>query len=320
MPVNIFPTVAENVIGAVDAVVTYGTSCDANFLSQLLDIDVAAASDAMDMAVQIGLLTKTSASYSGSHPFSSYLVTSDETQRCAVLRILLEDYPPYALFKQRLSDTNDATRAANNVRVTFSLSRTREQIKGTLVDLGTFSKSLIQEGGGRLSIDKLEKSNASYISALLAVAQNRADAELAVVERLGEVAVRWIDRNEILNPLITGFQLLAEGGDTKAPILHVGNAIESFLAQMGTVHNVPLTTATGINAKVDALKTAGHLLKKHTFMLKYLGHVRNAADHGTDPATGRTWGITKETSVQYVHVAFATIRTIILASSNQFEL
>ena len=76
---------------------------------------------------------------------------------------------------------------------------------------------------------------------------------------------------------------------SRAPIVHAGNAVESFLSQLAAHHGVNVQNAHGINAKVDVLAKANHLLSKHKFMVKYLGHVRNAADHGVDAEIGTQW-------------------------------
>ena len=81
---------------------------------------------------------------------------------------------------------------------------------------------------------------------------------------------------------------------------------------------VNLQNATGLNAKADTLGRQGALTDKHKNMLKYLGHVRNAADHGTDPAVGHAWEISRTTAVEYVHVAMSTIAAIVAHGHQRF--
>ena len=116
---------------------------------------------------------------------------------------------------------------------------------------------------------------------------------------------------EVLSPLITAYQQLGQEGDTRSPVLYAGNAVDSLLTQLVIHHNLNLQGATGINAKVDRVAQAGHLPAKQKFMLKYLGHLRNAADHGTDTEIGSTWDISRETSIEHVHVAFSAIRSVV---------
>jgi hypothetical protein len=64
-----------------------------------------------------------------------------------------------------------------------------------------------------------------------------------------------------------------------------------------------LTGATGINAKLDKFDQARKLPKKLVHVGKYLGHIRNAADHGVDADVGAPWNIRTATGLEYVFVA-----------------
>jgi predicted XRE-type DNA-binding protein len=46
-------------------------------------------------------------------------------------------------------------------------------------------------------------------------------------------------------------------------------------------------------------------------MVKYLGHLRNAADHGVDSEIGTQWQVSAKTAVEYVHVAQSTISAMV---------
>jgi len=125
----------------------------------------------------------------------------------------------------------------------------------------------------------------------------------------------------VLENLITAYQRAAVAEqDSRAPIVHAGNAVESFLSQLATHHGVNVQNAHGINAKADALGTPNHLLSKHKFMVKYLGHVRNAADHGVDAAIGTQWDVSQNTAVEYVHVAQSVISAIVAQINNRFTV
>jgi hypothetical protein len=72
---------------------------------------------------------------------------------------------------------------------------------------------------------------------------------------------------------------------------------------------VNLVGANGISQKLDKFRPGNHLPKKIVEAAKYLGHVRNAGDHGVDndPDVGAAWSIQPVTAVLYVHVACAFI-------------
>ena len=168
----------------------------------------------------------------------------------------------------------------------------RQIIMGTFSDLGTYAQSLVSEGGGLYR--PREDNPRSYLLVLDQVIQDRETAVIAVQRRLGDVAATWISPQDVLDHLVTAYQRLAQAEmDSRAPIVHAANAVESFLAQLAAVRGVNVANAPGLNAKVEALANGHHLTTKHKFILKYLGHVRNAADHGIDAEIGHQWNVPK---------------------------
>lgn len=312
MPLEVFPTTAEHLIAATEAVLLKATGCDEDFVSQFIDVPVENARNALRMAVQLGLVEDDPiAGFRPRRPFAVYLVTASDLQKAAILRLVLEDFEPYQTFKARLDVLGLAPAAAEQVKQLFGLGRHREEIKDTLVNLGTFAQSLRSEGAGLFKVAELDTRRADFLQVIAEVVAERAAAEIAVRRRLGSEASAWVSDVEVLSPIITAFQKVPNVTDTRSPVLYAGNAVESFLSQVGVHVGVDLTGAPGINAKVDALGP-GHLKTKHRFMLKYLGHIRNAADHGTDAEIGGTWTISPETACEYVHVAISVIRAVVL--------
>jgi hypothetical protein len=108
--------------------------------------------------------------------------------------------------------------------------------------------------------------------------------------------------------------LQAGAGDGRTAVLLAGNAVESYLVALAGTLGVALGGAAGINAKLDrfahpgaGLVPANALPKKLIFMGKYLGHVRNAADHGVDTDIGAAWQIQPSTGLDFVNVACSFI-------------
>lgn len=320
MPFEIPQTTAENVIAATDAVLSKPPECDLNYIAQFIDLPVSSAEQALTIATQLGLIEKSASSrYSAKPPFAEYLVTSRDMQKAAVMRILLENYDPYKFFKSRLELSGHPNEAAQQVKVLFALNNHRDEIKETLISLGTFSQSLVTEGAGLFKPVGLTFKHASYLEVVAQIAADRSVAESHLKALLSADVYRWIDQIEIFNPLTTSFQRLADGNDARAVIVYSGNAIESFLTQLGNHFTISLSSATGINAKVDTLRA--QLTKKHQNALKFLGHYRNAADHGIDSETGASWEISKEIAAVYAHMALGVIRSIVkLIDDNQYEL
>lgn len=129
---------------------------------------------------------------------------------------------------------------------------------------------------------------------------------------IGDRAQNWIDKIETLEPLITAYQKLADSAqDSRSPILYAGNAFESFLVKLAQHYNVNLANASGINSKVDTISNSGFIKTKHKFMSKYLGHIRNACDHGLDGEIGQAWSISPKTSHEYVHITMSCIDVMV---------
>jgi len=310
MPYTVYQTTAEEIIGATDAVIQKGTGANENLIAEFLSTSLPNAQNASKMAVELGLVECDSHTnlFTPLFPFAIYLVTANQLQKAAILRIVLEEYQPYKLFKNRLKLTTSSTDASNQVKSLLSLAAHTSEINQTFISLGTFTNSISNEGAGKYL--PVQKFDYDFIKIVDTVVQSRQEAESKIRERLGEDIVQWIDTNDVFNPIVTAFQRAAEiQNDERAPVVHAGNAIESFLTQIGNHYNVNLTGANGINAKIDRI-TANHLTTKHKNICKYLGHVRNACDHGVDASIGQAWSISSETGVEYVHISLTAIRSI----------
>jgi hypothetical protein len=94
-------------------------------------------------------------------------------------------------------------------------------------------------------------------------------------------------------------------------VVAAGNAVESFLEHKAAAVGANVAGATGINAKIEKYLEVKGLPKKLGFVGKYLGHVRNAADHGVDQDVGAAWEISPETSIEYVFVACSFVRAVV---------
>lgn len=321
MPLEVFPTTAEHLIGATEAVLLKATGCNDAFVARFIDVPEENARNALQMAVQLGLVEYDPGSgYGPRRPFAVYLVTASDVQRAAILRLVLEDYEPFRLFKARLDVLGLAPAAAEQVKQLLGLPRHRDEIKDALINLGTYAQSLRSEGAGLFRVAEFDPRRADFLQIVAEVIADRAAAEVAVRRRMGPEAAGWVNEGEVLSPLVTAYQKAADRSDPRSPVLYSGNAVESFLSQVGTHFGLTLAGVPGINAKVDRLVQAGHLRTKQSFVLKYLGHVRNAADHGTDTDIGSTWDISPETASEHVHVAMSAIRSVVLSINNRYVL
>lgn len=294
------PATAEQVVAAVEAVVVNRGATDVDFVADFSELTKDQAKAALELATDLELLSRDAGQYLAASPLCRLVVSPNQMQKAAVLRVVLESYQPFVVFRERLAATALAATAAQQTKAVLDLSAHREEIKDTLVSLGTYSQALVTEGGGRYRPEGGPSENTLEI--LTRACSNAASAESRIREQLGPDAAASVSRDEVIMPLADAL-LRAKSGDPRGAVVAGGNAVESYLEALATALGVGLTGATGINAKLDKLAAAKKLPKKLVQVGKYLGHVRNAADHGADPEIGSSWNIRDSTGVEYVFVA-----------------
>jgi len=307
MPRTFFHSTAELVVQVSEAT-TVSINCTVDFIKSFCDISTDQASGALGLATDIGLIKKCQNNqYSPNSPITKLLSTPEESKKASALRVLLESYEPFIIFRDRLVATNSVDQAAQQTRAKLDLDAHREDIKHTLVSLGTYTKAIESEGGGRYKTNNSDLMN--QLKELTEACTNLHDAEVCIRTEIGDYSDN-LDRNEVLMPLSQAL-LKAKEGRGRDAVNEASIAFESFLVRLSERLNVSLTGATGINSKLDRFRTGNHLPKKVVESAKYLGHIRNAADHGVDvdPEVGAIWSITSGTGIQYIFVTCSIIKS-----------
>jgi hypothetical protein len=256
------------------------------------------------MAEDLGFVARQGPSWVNRSPLSRYVSTFGQPQRAATLRIMLESYEPFRIFRQQLVATADANRAARHTKAALGLTAHPDEIKDTLVNLGTFAEALVTSGGGHYT-----PSEQPVLNALSEVAHACADvaaAEHRIRQLLGPDAAGSVSQADVIDPLANALIKAAEP-DARGAVLRAGNAIDSFITGAAAGPAVSLVGATGINSKLQRFATGAILPPKVLSVGYYLGNVRNAADHGVDPAFGVAWTIRNATGLEFVFVACSFI-------------
>ena len=310
VPRPFFQSTAEEVIASVEAVVVNGKPTTADFVTQFIDVPLERAKNALRLAADLGFLSvNANGEYSGSGPLSQMLISPNASPKIAALRVALESYEPFVLFRTRLKATDFPAEAARQTKVVLDLNEHRDIIKDTLISLGTYSHALDTEGGGLFV-----PANDAIENRLLALAQACGDvaaAEARVRVQMGDGAADRVARNEVFLPLANAL-LKAASGDARGAVLLAGNAVESYLEALAVrVGGVNLAGAAGLNAKLERFTVANALPKKLIQVGKYLGNIRNAADHGLgDPDVNAPWTIQESTGMEFVYVACSFISSV----------
>jgi hypothetical protein len=295
---------AEAVVAAVDAVYVTNGTADVERVADFAQLTSTNAEAALALAMDLGFLTSTGSDYSPLSPLCRAFASPNQRRKAAALRIVLEAYVPFTLFRDRLIATEDATAAAKQIKILLKLDVHHDDIKDTLLSLGQYSQALVAEGGG---VYRAKEAAADDPLEALAVgcAEDTA-AERRIRLQLGAQAADQVSRDDVIVPLSNALQR-ASAKDGRGAVLAAGNAVDSYLTEFGQRANVNLAGKHGINAKAEALQQGTVLPKKLLNVSKYLGHVRNAADHGIDDDINAAWDIREHTGVEDVFVACSFI-------------
>ncbi|MCE9528681.1 MAG: hypothetical protein K8R36_21760 [Planctomycetales bacterium] len=303
MPRTFFHTTAEATVKVVEAVFAAQTATVAN-VEAFCDLSNAQASAALGLAVDLKLLQEAGGTFTVLSPLSRFFSFPRDQQKAAVLRIALESYDVFHRFRDRLVATNNASDAATQTKAILDLDLHREDVKETLISLGTYSGAISSKGSGQYAVE-----NAEITEKLEVLARGCADlaaAETWVRTRLGPTA-DVVSRNDVLLPL-AGALVKATNGDSDDAAQEAGNAFESYLAELATRMSVSLAGASGIIQKVEKFRAGNKLPKKLIESAKYIGQVRNAAGHGVDTDINASWTIQTTTAFELICVICSLIR------------
>lgn len=298
------PTTAEHVMAAVEATVANGGQATADLVADFLETSSARAGAALSLAADLGLLVLDGTVYRAISPLCRFTTVPD--QKAAVLRIVIEGYHPFAVFRERMVATTDVSLAARHTKAICRLPADRDAIKDTMISLGTFSHAFVTEGGGNYELEAGSTENT--LRKLALACTERVSAEARVRSQLGPAAEATVSRENVILPLADAL-IRAKNRDASGAVQAAGNAVESHIDATADRMRVALGTATGIMSKLSKFAAAPrHLPSKLIHLGSYLGAIRNAADHGGDPDIGGTqWQVREATALEYVYVACSFI-------------
>lgn len=314
MPYNIVFTTAEDIVGVVDAILARPNNCTKEYISDFADISSIQTDNALLMAKEFNLVKNMQDGTYYSDSFLARLIVSsrNDTHKAAIMRLILEQYEPFVMFKVRHGFTGSMDAAAKQIRSMYSMTSSYKDIRNTIINIGTYSRSLINDGA---SSYKFNQDDVNYIEILELALKFKSNDDNALVNQLGEDAFSYVDRDRVFSPLSEAYSKIQNiSSDKNSIILYVGNAFESFLQQIADDNQVSLQSKNGISAKTDALSNV--LSKKHRGMIQYVIQIRNAADHGADPdENGKVWSIADDTA-QFVPLIVANLIKDIVSYKN----
>lgn len=306
MPTAFSAATAEQVIAAVQAVCAK-PGVNADFVGDFGDMPASSAEAALRLAADLGLVTEDSGKFSPHGPLCHLTQLPDVPVRAAVLRVALESYEPFRVFRARLTTTRQTSLAAAQTKVTLDLDAHRDDISQTLISLGTFARALTSEGGGHHRPD--EEAMGSSVMRVAAACSDLSAAEQQVRLQLSPSVADKVSFDEVIQPLANALVQAHSSSDEHASsaVMNAGNAVESYLVALAGRQSINLSGASGIGSKIDRFAQAAFLPAKVQAIGRYLGQVRNAADHGIDSAIGESWAIRPHSAHEYTSIAMSFI-------------
>lgn len=315
MPRPFYQATAEQVVVVSEAVVSLGNS-DVAAIAAFTDLPSATADAALRLAADMNLLEENAGQFSIGSPLCKLLRTPQDREKAAILRVALESYEPFQVFREEHDATGNVSDAAQRTKVKLDLTCHREEVKATLLSLATYSGALTPGQGNSYSRDA--QGLTALLDELVAGSREIADATQTIRQELG-ADVGLVDHALVIQPLAAGLRHAVTGAGREA-VLQAGIAIENFLVAVAAHHGTNIAGANGVNAKMDRLVQASLYPGKLHNICKYLGHVRNAADHGADAEIGAPWDVSGQTGRNYVFVATMFIRAMLSHRQGRHDL
>ena len=264
----------------------------------------------------MNLLIENAGKFSIGSPLCKLLRTPQDREKAAILRVALESYEPFQVFREEHDATGNVSDAAQRTKVKLELTCHREEVKATLLSLATYSGALTPGQGNNYSRDA--QGLTALLDELVAGSREIADATQTIRLELG-VDIGLVDHTLVIQPLVAGLRHAVAGAGREA-VLQAGIAIENFLVAVAAHHGTSVTGANGVNAKMERLVSARLYPSKLHNVCKYLGHVRNAADHGADAEISAPWDVSGQTGRNYVFVATMFIRAMLAHRQGRHDL
>jgi len=309
---NFYHTTAEQVIAVVESICCK-VKANKKYVEKFCDLSPEQSNNALNLAVDLGLLKSVGPDYEIANTLARFLSTSSDKIKASILRIILESYEPFKIFRERLMVTNSPDQAAEQTIAYLGINAHREEVKDTLLSLGTYANSIMSLGGGKYTLTQSE--NDKLLSEIFNVCNNMVSCEQWIRNKIGKY-FDDLSRDNVIEPLANALQKFFIENNPKMVVTIAGNAYESFLVELSNIMNVDLTGATGIISKLEKFRNNNKLPSKIIESAKYIGHIRNVADHGIDQEIDATWEIQEITAITYIFAICSSMRVCLERAKN----
>jgi hypothetical protein len=313
-------TTAELLLRAAEAAHILGPAATTTAIGEFLGTPARAA-PALAGAKELSFVEEgTAGEWTGTR-WARVAASVSPQEKAVVLRMQLEDYEPYVLFRNRLVAGEEPTDAARQVCVTFGITTDELDARSFLIDCGTFSGSLTYGHAQRLLVNADESVTTDAMTLYEGVLAER-DAVIAhIAINLGPEAAGFVT-GDIFDYLVDSYLAILNGSPLDGAMFQLGKGVETFVKRLAT-RPPSLTLPSSVKTLGQVarhLKDHGRLKSKHHSLVIALTDVRNAADHTVDAEIGASWQFSRQTAIAASHLTWAFMRSFLAVEAGDFQL
>jgi len=315
-------TTAELLIRASEGVYVLGPETSTDDVSTFLGGSAAHAAPALEGARELGFVAQ---GQDSDHwipgPLARLLASVPPAEKTVLLRLQLEQYEPYAVFRDRLLAGESSADAARQTCIKFTFAIDALDAETVLVNWGTYSNGLRYAEDRKLLVTVDPDIDRTIVAVQERVVAERAAIRAHIVARLGVDAAAFAT-GEIIDRLIDSYFDLVNGDPVRDSVFHLGHALEAFVKKVAEIDPVvvlPATTRT-LGGVAQHLRNERRFNDKHHGLIVGLTALRNAADHAADAEVGATWEISRRTAMAANELGWAVMRSFFETRAGRAEL
>lgn len=258
--------------------------------------------------LQLGVFIKNNQSYTTSPKYGDSIKRANKDQLNTLFREALQNYPPFLLYADFISNGYSPNDSASMVRGIMQINSGQKVVEKVLRLWGISAKLIITEEG-KLRIPEAEKGlPATYVKELLKALDSELNAKMFLINILSSEVYSYIDTLGMDITDIAKAIMLYET-DPKEALRKATAFFETFLHKFGDDKGIAVQGKTGVNALVNEYFNSSKILKNQQHLGNGLGGARNISMHGVDADTGKEWNVTPQAALSNILFVPLVIRS-----------
>lgn len=313
---------AEQLVRAAEGVHVLGPEASLDGIARFLDGTPARAQSALEAAEALGFVTRSAApdTWTGAL-VAGALAASNAAEKTVLVRLHLERFRPYAVFRARIAAGEHPKDAARQACVSEGLTSDPLDAEETLLNWALYSQSLVHGPERELLVPGDDQVLHKALAIQEAVATKRDTVLAHITQKLGVEAAGFA-AGEALDGLVESYLTIIAGGAMDHAMFQLGKGLEAWFKKLPEL-DPDITLPPGamtMGAIANSLRGHGLTTRKHHALLLGVIAVRNAADHAADADIGATWAISRDTALATSHLAWSTMRSVFAGRAGDHRL